>query len=273
MNKRILGLMAVAIVILTALACSSLHAPSVRNAPASSQPAMVADCRGYAYAGLPKIEHPVVVLRNIGYVAGYSEQRRDPLWVCYRVFRVENESAPPRPSGFRVDERTHARVSPEDYKATGYDRGHMAPNYAIATRYGTEAQRETFLMSNIVPQTPQLNRGLWQRLETLIARTYAQEYEQVWVIAGPVYSREARALGSGVDIPVSCYGIVLDEVNGAPRVMAFVIPQDVPPDAKLEGYLQSVDDIEAMTGLDFMAGVPDEVEVRLEAQRAACLWN
>ena len=66
---------------------------------------------------------------------------------------------------FEVDPEAADCPTPDDYTRTGYDRGHMAPNYLIATRYGKVAQRETFLMSNIVPQTPELNRGPWRILE------------------------------------------------------------------------------------------------------------
>ena len=243
----------------------------IQTTPHGARP--TATGRVYAYAGFPRGHQEILVLRNQGFVVGYSEQRRDPLWVCYRVFRVGTEVLPDRPSRFLVDDRTRSRVPPEAYAGSGYDRGHMAPNFAIATRYGQAAQAETFLMSNIVPQAPRLNRGMWQRLEMLASKTYAPRCDEVWIIAGPVFDRNIQALRSGVEIPDACYQIILDELNDRPRVLAFVIPQDVPLNARLEDYLRSVDDVEAMAGLDFLSELPDELEGSLEAQRPTTLWN
>ena len=93
----------------------------------------------------------------------------------------------------------------EAYTSTGYDRGHMAPSYAIGTRYGHEAQRETFLMSNIVPQSPDLNRIWWRVLEEKEANDFAVRLERVWVVTGPVFAGEVKKLPSGVDVPTAFF--------------------------------------------------------------------
>ena len=103
---------------------------------------------------------------------------------------------PKRPEGFFTDPRTAARVESADYSESGYDRGHMAPNYAIGTRYGAAAQEETFKMSNVCPQRHRLNAGLWKDLETKIADNYTGRYGQVWVIDGPVFGPEDRLRAS-----------------------------------------------------------------------------
>lgn len=112
----------------------------------------------------------VKVLNNIGYTVGYSENRRNPLWSAYQCFRVANPEKHKRPSRFKIDPRTESKVTHDDYTNTGYSRGHMSPNYAIDTRYGRDAQLETFLMSNICPQRQSLNGGRWQQLEAKIAK-------------------------------------------------------------------------------------------------------
>src|SRR5690606_812364 len=91
-------------------------------------------------------------LVNRAYIVGYNDARGNPAWAAYRVRDLAAPaSAPPRPDKFEIDRRTAARVSPDAYTGSGYDRGHLAPNFAIATRYGAAAQEETFLMSNITP--------------------------------------------------------------------------------------------------------------------------
>ncbi len=228
----------------------------------------------YAYAGEPRetfAEH-LLVLTNIGYVTGYSESRHDPIWVCYSLHPVSDLHAPPRPQHFEVDARTRARVSQHDYTGSGYDRGHMAPNYAIAVCDGEQAQVQTFLMSNIIPQSPHLNREVWERLEQREIKVYAQRFRRIWVIDGPVFPSTPRRLASGVALPDACYKIIVEEEGGKPNVMAFIMPQAVAGTEPVEQFLTSVRDIEQKTGLDFFAEMPQEVQDRLESQKAAALW-
>ncbi|MBI5688539.1 MAG: DNA/RNA non-specific endonuclease [Verrucomicrobia bacterium] len=144
----------------------------------------------------------VLVLKNRGYVVGYSDALGNPLWAAYHLKDLARLPTPAaRPEKFEVDRRTAARVAPEAYSGSGFDRGHLAPNYAIATRYGTAAQRETFLMSNISPQRHSLNAGLWRELEQKIATSYPARYGEVWVIVGPVFGAQPAKLRGGVAVP------------------------------------------------------------------------
>lgn len=227
------------------------------------------------YGGLPSAAaygHPVVVLTNIGYLSGYCEARRNPAWVGFSISSLTVGSTARRLTKFLTDARTTSRVTHQDYSNTGFDRGHMAPNYAIGTRYGHEAQRETFLMSNIAPQAPDLNRLWWRALEEKEANDFAVRLERVWVICGPVFSGDRRKLPSGVDMPTAFYRIILDEEAGQPRVLAFLVPQTVTGHEPLAQFLTSVRQIERETGLDFFAGLPQQVQDRMETTRAERLW-
>ena len=227
------------------------------------------------YGGLPNAAgygHPVIVLTNIGYLSGYCEARRNPAWVGFSISSITVGATAKRPSRFVTDTRTQSRVAHQDYSNSGYDRGHMAPNYAIATRYGHEAQRETFLMSNIKPQAPELNRIWWRILEEKEANDFAMRLERVWVVTGPVFAGEVKKLPSGVHVPTACYRIILDEENGAPRVLAFIAPQTVTGHEPLAQFLTSVREIEQQTGLDFYPDLPREVQDKIETVRAERLW-
>ncbi len=226
----------------------------------------------FAYAGWPESSRAVRLLKNEGYIAGYSDVMGNPLWVAYRMKDVETLEAPKRPEEFRVDPRTTARVEPSDYTRSGYDRGHLAPNYAIATRYGKAAQEETFLMSNIVPQRHALNAGLWKALEQKIATNYAARFEEVWVVAGPVFGEKPAWLRRRVAVPEGFFMIVVDESEGRVRAQAFLFPQEIPEGAGLADYARSIDEIESRTGLDFLSELPDEVESALEAKRVSRVW-
>ena len=227
----------------------------------------------YTFAGVPIGARPVKVLKNKGYLVGYDEALRAPAWVAYRLEHPESVETSERPETFDVDRRTRARVDHYAYSNSGYDRGHMAPNYAIDTVFGERAQKETFLMSNIVPQRPDLNQGPWKVLEQTIARRYLRDYTEVWVITGPIYTEPTSRLASGVAIPVAFFKIVVDVVEpGGLRAFAVILEQGVNLAAKMAGYLVTIDAIEAATGLDFLSLLDDSVESVLEADLPKRLW-
>lgn len=229
------------------------------------------------YGGVPEVAAgagPAVrVLTNRGYVAGYSDELGNPLWAAYRVGDLERIPTPPaRPEKFEVDRRTAARVRPEAYSGSGYDRGHLAPNHAIATRHGAAAQRETFLMSNITPQRHALNAGLWQELERRIATSYPARYGEVWVIVGPVFGPQPKKLRDAVAVPEAFFKIIIDENEGRLRTLAFLVPQEAPADTDPARYLTTIDEIERRTGLDFLREIEDAAEAQIEARRAERVW-
>jgi len=208
------------------------------------------------FHGTPKSN--ATIIENTGFTIGYSDQRMNPLWVAYRVYPVDDPVSGKRPSKFKVDQRTESKISHKDYTHSGYDRGHMAPNYAIATRYGREAQLQTFLMSNICPQTPKLNRQIWKRLEMKIAK----DMDEVWVVTGPIFDNDIEKLASGVEIPDAFYKIIADD---SPSFRAYIIPQDVVGSEKIEQFVVSVDSIENVTHIDFFWELDDALEDSLEA--------
>lgn len=118
-----------------------------------ARPAMV-------YMGIPEAHNkwqPITwtrIFRNYGFIVGYSDLRGNPLWVSYQIHPIpENTPSYKRPPRFRSDWRNLNLITHDTYTHSGYDRGHMAPNYAISHLYGQKGQLDTFLMTNITPQT------------------------------------------------------------------------------------------------------------------------
>lgn len=229
---------------------------------------------GETFAGLPR-GGEVQVLRNPGFVVGYSEARRQPLWVAFRATTLKGSPrVPPRPKNFEIDERTKARVSTFDYTGSRYDRGHLAPNYLIGRLYGRDAQRATFLMSNIAPQRARLNQLVWQRLEEAESDKVAPRAGELWVVTGPVFGAQPRTLKSGIPVPEAFYRIWLDLRDaGTPAALGFMVPQQVCGTEPLGDYLASVDEIEQRTGLDFFSELDDPHEAALESARTAQGWQ
>lgn len=229
----------------------------------------------HVYGGTPRataFPYTIRTLGNQGYVAGYADALGNPAWVGYRVADVEKLTAPPRPAEFAIDPRTVARVAPEHYTHSGFDRGHLAPNFAIATRYGERAQAETFLMSNVVPQRPALNGGPWKHLETEIATSYPGRFGEIWVLAGPIFSAQPARLRGAIAVPDAFYMIVIDESDGRVRAQAFVLPQTATGEGALVDARTSIDEIERLTGLDFLHELDDAAEAALEARRVERIW-
>jgi endonuclease G, mitochondrial len=215
---------------------------------------------------------------NHGFLVGYSDIRGNPLWVEYALTPID-ESIPslPRPSYFQTDNRAFNRIKHDDYNKSGYDRGHNAPNYAMSHLYGAKGQKDSFLMTNISPQTPKLNRQFWQRLEEVEAKFFTKQADKVWVITGPVFTGSVKRLSSSwrVEIPDAFYKIYITEakVNQPSKVLAFLVPQTVKGNEPLSQFVTNIDTIEAQTGLDFFRDLEDSVENQLEASITPDAWD
>lgn len=228
------------------------------------------------YGGLPKVENQEInVLYNTAYIVGYSEELKNPRWVCYRLGNIKGENTMPRferPYSFYVDNRTTSKVSHSDYTSTGYDRGHMSPNSAILFNYGQMAQLETFLMSNITPQTPKLNRNIWEKLERKIRTEISQddtkdkEVKAVFVITGTIFQENSDTLKSGIPIPYYCYKIFAYQrgYQGTIKALAFMFPQN-PVSSDIMKYLVTIDEIEEKSGINFYPELSDRKQHNLES--------
>jgi endonuclease G, mitochondrial len=239
---------------------------------------LAAAAGGETWHGRPRLaaadaEAAVRVLENPGFVVGYSEERRQPLWVAYRAETLKGTAVlPPRPR-FEADPRTAARVGADDYRGSGYTRGHLAPNYLVGKLYGAEAQRASFLMSNIAPQSARLNALVWQRLEEAESDRVAPRAVQLWVVVGPLFGARPERLGSGIAIPEAFFRVWLDVEEGRPRALAFIVPQDVCGTEPLSRFLTSVDEVERRAGLDLFHELEDTLEAALEASATTGGWR
>ena len=226
----------------------------------------------YHFAGTPipdkRYRNILKTLTNIGYIACYDESRKNPAWVSYSLFKTDNQKKYLRISSFTIDTRTRARVSTKAYTHSKFDRGHMAPSYGIFRCYGLDAQRETYKMSNIIPQKHKLNNGVWKKLEMNIAKYYTDEFKKVWIITGPIYEKNVKKLLTGISIPDKFYKIVIRGTCKNPEVRAWIIPMDIDSTKSLDEYFESVDMIEKMSGFNFFSELDDSIEKRIELNRS-----
>lgn len=246
------------------------------------EPAVVNATReagGHVYAGLPRAiraESEYQLLKNGAFWVGYSSMRQNPLWAAYRLGPEEKGIPAGRVSYFKPDSRTLNPVKTGDFASTGFDRGHLAPNSGIATRYGEEGQLETFVMSNVCPQRPKLNQRVWETIERLEDDKWGNTLGEVFVIAGPIFDEQRTFLPSkkrgDIEIPDRFFKVIVDEEATDARMLAFIVPQEVVGTEKPEQFLTTVDEVEKQSGLDLFPALSDERENRLEAQQATVLF-
>jgi len=215
------------------------------------------------------------------YVICEDVPHRVPLWVSYHLGREDLVSHAKRTNGFRADPDLPAgqRAELRDYNSSGYDRGHMAP--AADFKRNAEAMSETFFLSNMAPQRPNLNRMSWERLESSV-RDLAARHGSIWIITGPLYLDSAghrmtapdEFIGAdSVAVPTHFFKVILCEhPAGHYEMFAFIMRnQKTPLPGTARDYLVSVSRVEQLSGLDFFAALPDAVERPLEAA-AATNW-
>lgn len=206
-----------------------------------------------------------------GYVLSYNNGRGTANWVAWRTTksdlgerreRSRFEPDPMLPAGVR-------RIQYYDYSGSGYDRGHMVP---AADRFGDERRtEETFLMTNIVPQTGDLNQYPWNKLESY-ARGIVRRGNDVYTIAG-VYGEKERIKGK-VTVPTNCWKVIVvlpggaDPISERTRIVAVDMPNiEGIEDVRWETYLTTVREIEERAGLDLFSLLPQALQDKVETKQ------
>ena len=209
-----------------------------------------------------------------GFTLSYKEDYEVSEWVSYVLTRDELNAVTGRSNKFHEDKKisTGSAVT-SDYTGTGYDRGHLAP--AADLEWSVESMEDSFLMSNMTPQAPELNRGIWKKLEEQV-RKWADQFGELVVIAGPVLEKEAeayKAIGkNNVRVPEYFYKVILTEKDGNRIALGFIFPNKN-CEGDLFDYLVSIDEIEKRTNLDFFSQLDDTEEEALESKKDSSYWK
>lgn len=291
-NKAVIGgLIALAIIILLAVACiwigkkfydratdstdTNVNKPVDRSPGLPNQPTTPAEAaKVFLAPGNPSnagaSDPNNYLMVNNYYAVSYSRDRAIPNWVAWRVTKADKGDVD-RVDSFRPDDRLPqgwVQVRPADYTGSGYDRGHLCPN---ADRNGNpDAMASTFLMTNMTPQTPDLNRGPWERLESYL-RTLVTRGSDVYIIAG-VYGDKGK-LKNKVTIPTNNWKIAIAVPAGADMSAVSektrVIAVDMPnvkgiKNADWQTYRTTAREIEQKTGYKFFSNLPQNLQASLE---------
>lgn len=221
---------------------------------------------------LPTAVHGRLVLHK-HYALSYREDFEVAEWVAYELTGIRlRQPWVKRTDDFRPDPAVKtATAKPEDYRSPDYDRGHLVPAADMA--FSEEAISETFLMSNITPQTPGFNRGVWRELEEL-TRSWAKKFHHLYVVSGPVFyhADPVRIGASGVAVPDAFFKVLLDLTEPEVKAIAFLIPNTTASET-LEFFSTSIDEVESLTGIDFFYNLlSEELEAELESQCDPKRW-
>lgn len=211
------------------------------------------------------------VVHHQNYSLSYSEKHEQAEWVAYELKASDLSSTNYKRPYFEIDNAVKTKAAHwRNYKKSGYDKGHLCP--AADRRFSKAAHDETFLTSNISPQEHQFNAGVWNRLEQKV-RYWAKKNDGVFVITGGVLEDHLKTIGSeAVAVPKQFYKVILDKTNGSIKMLAFLIPHK---ESKLPLYkfVVSVDEIEALTGINFFKELDDAVENKLESSSNYKNWS
>ena len=104
------------------------------------------------------------IIKHQYFTLSYSEPHEQAEWVYYKLTPQLINGTQSRTDNFRTDPMvTSGSAQLNDYKGSGFDRGHLCP--AADMKINRDAMSETFYMSNMSPQHPSFNRGIWKKLK------------------------------------------------------------------------------------------------------------
>ncbi len=208
---------------------------------------------------LPTINQGTVV-RHQNYILSYVEEYEGSEWVCYELTYSETRNNVDRRNGkFLSDDSINTKSAEhDDYTNSGFDRGHLAP--AGDMNFSADAEYESFYMSNVLPQTPGLNRKTWKYLEDDIREYVIRHKSHLYIITGGVFSMNPNYIGvkNKVAIPEYFYKIIFDDATN--QIMSFIMPNIENPNIDYMKYISFVDEVEFFTSIDFFPTLGEKME-------------
>jgi endonuclease G len=205
------------------------------------------------------------------FTLSYNEEHEQADWVAYELTRDEVAMKEDRCNCFKSDKNVITKsASKNDYLNSGFDLGHLSPS--ADNNMSKKANKESFRMSNISPQLPGFNRGIWKQLEEWV-RDQATQRGSVYVITGPVFVNNLGSIGKNeVTIPGYFYKVLLRKDNQKMLSIAFLVPH-LECSNKLKDYVVPVNSIETLTGIDFFPDLNNSTENKVEAQYQPNSWG
>jgi endonuclease G len=205
----------------------------------------------------------------------YNPDLRVANWVRHEIYKDGLErSCVKRKDSFKNEQRLGSNfhvpeVGAKDYAHTGYDRGHLAPSGDF--QWGNEINNETFVMTNMTPQTPWLNTRAWNSLEGRVRR-FACGNNHLKVYTGPVLKPGLRRQAACVAVPEEFFKVILADEGGQYRAIGFIYSQADSTDVWKERALP-VAEVEKRTGLQFFTEYPQDIADKFKSEADVDAWE
>lgn len=238
----------------------------------------VNNTRRQAYFSPRFLEEPVALdtsalvrIYHRAYTVAFQTHWHQPRWVAYQLTRAEVGGGEPRRK-FTPDPAIASMTALDAYyKNSGFDRGHLAPAADMA--FDTEAMKQSFYFSNVSPQVPSFNRGIWKQLEERV-RAWAARYDSLYIATGPLFLWDDTAYVKGyLPVPTHFYKALLVHSQGRWQAVAFCLPQSAGRADSYWHYSLTVDSLQRVSGLDFFSLLPDELEYPAERSVDLQFWH
>ena len=211
-----------------------------------------------------------MILKRTAYTVSYNPDLKIPNWVAWHLTAEHADGEVKRFNGYLEDEDVpEPRATLEDYKGSGWSHGHLCP--AGDNKWDEQAMKESFLLTNMCPQDRGLNSGVWNRIE-MDCRKWAKKYGDVYIVCGPVLlNREHETIGKNkVVVPEAFFKVILC-LQGKPKAIGYVVRNNEGK-KKRDQFINTVDEVERITGFDFFPALPDDIENEVEAHADINQW-
>lgn len=221
------------------------------------------------YVVNPADVHPVM-LSYTGFTVAFCPDKHQPYYVTWSLEPGKTDGPAKKDDhNFAEDPNVEGCATLEDYKKSGYDRGHLCP--AADCRWNDQAMHDCFYLTNMTPQIHKLNAGAWKTIEEN-CRDWAEKYGTLYIVAGPVLSdRLTRTIGSSpVPVPDRFFKVII--CPDANLGIGFIMPNEY-VQGGAQATVTTIDQVETVTGFDFFSALPDDVEANLEKQHSLAAWN
>lgn len=220
---------------------------------------------------IPRTNSKDIVITHSGFSLVYNETHEQASWVAYELTKKETNKLYDRINKFIPDPKVSTKTANDkDYEYSGYDRGHLAP--AADMGWSEISMAESFYYSNMSPQNPSFNRGVWKRLEEQ-TRTWAIENNSIYIVTGPVLTNDLLSIGPNkISIPNYYYKVILDYNKPNIKAIGFIIP-NTSSSEPLYKFAVTIDSVETFTGIDFFPSLPDIQEKSLEKTLCINCWT
>lgn len=207
------------------------------------------ECESEAIYGFPtSLKKDTTRICRKGYALEYDNKAKIPVWASYTLTPTRATGCYARTNAFAVDKSLSpdARSIMKDYAKSGYDQGHQVPEGDM--RWDFQAEQESFLMSNMAPQLPEFNRGIWKKLEDSTRGWAVNRQHKLQIYMGPVYNRDQNMrIGRGqVTVPHGYWKVIIDTETS--EVMVFIFPHEGSKN-DLSTFISSFAELQGKTGL------------------------